>query len=51
MLLCFAIQYIYLKTTNPEHDTSNLLGSLIGLSTILYGPMSLISYIVGKSIA
>ena len=41
ILACFGAQYFFKKTD---------LGTLLGLSTFLYGPVAFISYIIGKSL-
>ena len=41
ILACFGAQYFFKKTD---------LGTLLGLSTFLYGPVAFFSYIFGKSL-
>lgn len=41
ILACFGAQYFFKKTD---------IGTLLGLSTFLYGPVAFISYLFGKSL-
>lgn len=52
MLICFAIQYYYIRQQGDRKTSDGTyLGTMLGLSTVLYLPAAFVGYIIGKSLS